>query len=957
MRRSYNRPIFPTLAILFLFANQPSFGQTDTLSLSSGVAAADGTVALSLTLASATGAEAALQWTLTYPASSVTYISATSGAAALAASKTVTCAGGSGSYRCIASGMNANVIPNGVVANVNLTIAAGVTSIAIGVTGTLGASAQGTALAVSGIGGTVTGGASTGGGSAQVSALVCNPATLGPSASSSCTVTLNQAAPAGGSAVQLTSNSAALMVPPSVMVAAGATSAVFNATAGAVASSQSATITATLGTSSRTATINLTPVVSVSVASLSCNPASLGPFATSSCTVTLNQAAPAGGSSVLLMSTNVALAVPPSVTVAAGATSAVFNATAGAVASSQSATITATLGNGSQTATISLSPATPVSVTSLVCNPTTLASGASSTCTVTLNQSAPAGGIAVSLTNTNATLTAPPSVTVAAGAISGTFTATAGTVAGSQSATITAVLGFSVQSVTIELVAPGAMTVSSLTCAARSMGASSSTTCTVVLSQAAPANGVSVALSTSTALLTVPATVTVAAGQTSATFAATAGSAIGSQATITASLGGSSTSFTIRFTAGPRSITCRPRNPRRAREAVCRLTLGAGAGGSTEVQLSSSSASVKLPSRVTARPGQSSLEFQLDMTDPATDAVAVITAQAGDQRVQETVALDSWSRFRLNVPGHQLVKYGTQVRFTVSASDPGSSLSAAALPEGALFNAASGVFAWSPSAAQQGTYDPLFTGRSPSGELATGHVILEVDSGTPVVTRLVNGASRSQESACSPGAVGSLEGRWLSAGPAVSDASGSSLQLGGTTVRIDGAAVPVLYASATMVNFLCPNSIPGGQLSVVLETPDGLAQPVRTIARDLAPGIFSVEGSGAGQGMVFREGAASLAMIRNYRYDAQPAQPDEPILLYATGLDGAMTVTAVIGDIPVVPDAVSPMPGLAGVWQISFKVPHEAMTGNSVPVTVTAVTGGGSAATSNTVTMAIEGRN
>ncbi|HUI56980.1 MAG TPA: putative Ig domain-containing protein [Bryobacteraceae bacterium] len=860
MRRSYSRPIFLALAIVLLFASQPSFGQTDTLSLSSGVAAADGTVSLSLTLASSTGAEAALQWTLTYPAGNVTSISAAPGAAALAAGKAVTCAIGSGSYRCIASGMNANVIPNGVVAIVNLTIAGGVTSTAIGVTGTLGASAQGTALAVSGIGGTVTGGASTGGGSVQVSALVCNPTSLGPSSSSSCAVTLNQAAPTGGSVVLLLSSNTALMVPPSVTVAAGAASATFNATTGAVASSQSATITATLGASSRIATINLTS-------------------------------------------------------------------------------------------------AAPVSVANLVCNPANLTSGTSSTCVVTLNQAAPTGGVAISLTNTNATLAVPPSVTVAAGAISATFTATAGTVAGSQSATITAVLGYSAQSVTIGLTGNAAMTVSSLTCAARSMGASSSTTCTVVLSQAAPAGGVSVALSTSTALLTVPATVTVAAGQTSATFAATAGGSIGSQATITASLGGSSVRFTIRFTAGPSSITCKPKNPRNAREAVCRLTLIAGAGGNTEVQLSSSSASAKVPSRVTVRPGQSSVEFQLDVMDPVTDPVAVITAQAGEQRVQETVALDSWNRFRLNGPAHQLVRYGALVRFTVSASDPGSSLSAGLLPEGAFFDVKSGVFAWTPSIAQQGTYDLRFTARSPSGELAAEHVILEVDSGTPVVTKVVNAASRSQESACSPGAVGSIEGKWLSAGPAVLDPSGNSLQLGGTTVRIDGTAVPVLYASATMVSFLCPLSIPGSELTIIVETPEGLAQPVRTTTRDLALGIFSLDGSGAGQGMVMRPGATSLAMIRNYRYDAQPVEPGESILVYATGLDEATSVVAAIGDVPVVPDTVTPTPGLAGVWQISLRVPREAMAGNSVPVTVTALTVGGSTATSNTVTMAIEGRN
>ena len=172
--------------------------------------------------------------------------------------------------------------------------------------------------------------------------MACNPTSLGQSAVSTCTVTLTQTAPTGGSSVTLASNNASLTVPASVTVAAGATTATFSATAAAtIASNQSATVTATLGSSSQTATISL--VAPVLVSALACNPTSLGQSAVSSCTVTLTQAAPTGGSSVTLTSTNASLTVPASVTVAAGATTATFSATAAAtIASNQSATVTAT---------------------------------------------------------------------------------------------------------------------------------------------------------------------------------------------------------------------------------------------------------------------------------------------------------------------------------------------------------------------------------------------------------------------------------------------------------------------------------------------------------------------------------------------------------------------------------------------------------------------------------------
>ena len=188
----------------------------------------------------------------------------------------------------------------------------------------------------------------------------------------------------------LASNNASLTgVPASVLVAVGATSATFSATAGAgIAGNQSAAVTASLGSSSQTATIGL--LAPVLVSTLACAPASLGQSAVSTCTVTLTQTAPAGGSNVTLASNNASLTVPASVLVAVGATTATFSATAAAsIASNQSAAVTATLGAAvHQTATIGL--LTPVLVSTLACAPAVLGPGGSSNCNVNLTQSVPA---------------------------------------------------------------------------------------------------------------------------------------------------------------------------------------------------------------------------------------------------------------------------------------------------------------------------------------------------------------------------------------------------------------------------------------------------------------------------------------------------------------------------------------------------------------------------------------
>ncbi len=501
-----------------------------------------------------------------------------------------------------------------------------------------------------------------------VSGVACSPASLGQSAVSTCTVTLTQTAPTGGTSVTLGSNNTLLTVPASVTVAAGATTATFSATAAAtIASNQSATVTATLGSSSRTGTVSLVaPVVS----GVACVPTSLGQSAISTCTVTLTQTAPAAGTGVTLGSNNALLTVPASVTVSAGATTATFSATAGSsIPSNQSATVTATLGASSQTAIIGLS--VPGLVSGVACNPASLGQSAVSTCTVTLTQSAPTGGTGVTLASNNALLTVPASVTVASGATTATFSAiggghhrqqserdrhcdarhqfsdrrrrscgaarlgrglhsrqsrpergqhvyghatqtaptggtgvtlasnnslltvptsvtvTAGTttatfsatanadIPNNQSATVTATLGASSQTAAISLLAP--VLVSIVACSPASLGQSAVSTCTVTLTQNAPTGGTNVTLASNNTSLIVPASVTVSAGATTATFSATAAATIASNqsATVTATLGSSPQTATISLLAPVlvSGVACNPAVLSPGGSSSCNLSL------------------------------------------------------------------------------------------------------------------------------------------------------------------------------------------------------------------------------------------------------------------------------------------------------------------------------------------------------------------------------------------------
>src|SRR5204863_7647894 len=148
------------------------------------------------------------------------------------------------------------------------------------------------------------------------------------------------------------------------------------------------------------------------------NPGNLTGGANSTGTVTLSAAAPAGGAVVALKSSNTnAATVLPSVTVAAGATTATFMVTTKPVTAGTIATITATYDGISK----SIGLVVNTLLGSLTMNPSVLIGGADSTGTVTLTSAAPAGGAVVTLTSSNAAATVPGTVTVAAGATTKTF--------------------------------------------------------------------------------------------------------------------------------------------------------------------------------------------------------------------------------------------------------------------------------------------------------------------------------------------------------------------------------------------------------------------------------------------------------------------------------------------------------------------------------------------------------
>lgn len=197
------------------------------------------------------------------------------------------------------------------------------------------------------------------------------------------------------------------------------------------------------------------PEPSAALSTLSLDPTSVTGGEPATGTVTLTAAAPAGGASVLLSSSDTAAAtVPASATVPEGQTSADFAVSTSSVSADVAVTISATYGGVTRTAALTVQPAAAPALSRLDLEPTTVTGGASSTGTVTLTAPAPSGGAAVALASSNTDVaTVPPSVTVAAGATSASFAVSSSPQEFDQSSAISASHGGASASVILSVTA------------------------------------------------------------------------------------------------------------------------------------------------------------------------------------------------------------------------------------------------------------------------------------------------------------------------------------------------------------------------------------------------------------------------------------------------------------------------------------------------------------------------
>lgn len=196
-------------------------------------------------------------------------------------------------------------------------------------------------------------------------------------------------------------------------------------------------------------------------------------------------------------------------------------------------------------------------LTAFTC-PTPVTSGSTSSCTITFSTSF-GEAVPIFVSYGGSALTGPGTVTIGAKATSVTLPLTAATVTKATSETITI---FADQSKSFKVtVNPGSVpppvpTLKSITCASNSLTGAGTDACTVSLSGTAPA-AEAVSLSSSSASLSVPATVTLPAGALNAAFTASAG-AVTTTTPVVLSARLGSTSVSTSVTLNPQTTPTAP---------------------------------------------------------------------------------------------------------------------------------------------------------------------------------------------------------------------------------------------------------------------------------------------------------------------------------------------------------------------------------------------------------------
>ncbi|OFV96568.1 MAG: hypothetical protein A3H28_15980 [Acidobacteria bacterium RIFCSPLOWO2_02_FULL_61_28] len=236
---------------------------------------------------------------------------------------------------------------------------------------------------------------------------------------------------------------------------------------------------------------------------------------------------------------------------------------------------------------------------------------------------------------------------------------------------------------------------------------------------------------------------------------------------------------------------------------------------------------------------------------------------------------------------------------------------------------------------------------------------------------VVNNASYAPGAAVAGGSIAAAFGTDLAASLVFASTLPLPTTLGSITIRMNNIPAPLIFVSGNQLALQVPWELAGQtQATVVASIGATALSPVTLNLAATAPGIFSTNQRGSGQGAILIANSDALAAPvgsipgRNTR----PANRGEFVTIYCTGLGGVTnrpasgapapanplsrttaTPAVTIGGIAATVNFSGLSPGFVGLYQVDAQVPESSPTGSVVPVQISI---GG--ATSNPVTIAVQ---
>ena len=192
---------------------------------------------------------------------------------------------------------------------------------------------------------------------------------------------------------------------------------------------------------------------------------------------------------------------------------------------------------------------------------------------------------------------------------------------------------------------------------------------------------------------------------------------------------------------------------------------------------------------------------------------------------------------------------------------------------------------------------------------------------------IVNGAS-FLTGPLVPGEIVAVLGSAL--GPNELTVSGSlATTLAGTRVLIGGVAAPLLYVSSTQIGAVVPLDVSGRlNAGVQINSSAGVSNIVTLPVADAAPGLFSADSSGVGQGVILnQDGSLNSA--------ANPASAGTVVTLFGTGGGQLLNTQVTIGGFAAeVVEVVAASGQTQGAFQIQARIPTQSPTGDITVVVI-----------------------